>query len=244
MARLLVVVAFALAGCGSVSAPSSLPSSATPVGSATPFASAAPTSTPAASPSGTAGCPSQAPIPTSSQGASSAEAAPLQTGALAPGRYAATAFDPQLTFTVGDGWTALIADDPDELALEGQGATILNVTRPSKVVDPKSGAGVAAPDDLIAWLAAHPSLAAALPKPVVVSGVRGRSIEVAPTRDASIFSYPTGDMHFPAGVRIRFFVVPLAGPDLVIVAGGPEASFCRASVEAQQIADSLQIGGS
>jgi len=58
---------------------------------------------------------------------------PIGEGALEAGTYTTTVFDPNLTFTVGDGWHALFPDDVDEVALEGSGS-FLGMTRPATVV--------------------------------------------------------------------------------------------------------------
>ena len=150
---------------------------------------------------------------------------------------------PTFTFTVGDGWTALFPDDSDEMALEGPDRAFFAVTRPGKVVDPESGTAVATPDDLTTWLATHPSLTPSSPEPVLVSGIASQSIEVTPAegKDVRVFAYPSGDMHFASGLRIRFYVLPLDGPDMVIVVGAPEAAFSSSADLAQQIVDSIEI---
>jgi hypothetical protein len=89
----------------------------------------------------------------------------LRVGALAPGAYATTAFEPRLTFTLGEGWSASFQDDDDEVALEHASGTFLYMTRVTKVIDPATLSTVAAPDDLVGWLSTHPRLAAASPEP-------------------------------------------------------------------------------
>jgi len=181
--------------------------------------------------------------PTSSPSPAPTGPSAIERGSLAAGRYTTTAFDPTFTFTVGDGWTALFPDDSDEMALEGPDRAFFAVTRPGKVVDPESGTAVATPDDLTTWLATHPSLTPSSPEPVLVSGIASQSIEVTPAegKDVRVFAYPSGDMHFASGLRIRFYVLPLDGPDMVIVVGAPEAAFSSSADLAQQIVDSIEI---
>jgi hypothetical protein len=202
----------------------------------------APTGAPTSNPPATA---TALPVATSLSPTAATEPAQLREGPLAAGRYTTTAFEPTFTFSLSDDWTALFSDDTDEMALEGPDGAFFAITRPRQVVDPTSSAAVAAPDDLTAWLAAHPSFKANPPEPVVVSGLDGQSIEVVPEGrgDVAVFAYRTGNMHFPSGLRIRFHVLPLDGPDMVIVVGAPEASFPDVADRAQQIIESLEITG-
>lgn len=143
---------------------------------------------------------SSATSPSASAVSSSPTFAAIQPGALAAGRYATTAFEPQLEFTVEDGWRALFADDSDELALEGEQGDIFSITRPTQVIDPVSGRAVETPEDLVAWLATHPSLESQAPEPIEVDGLSGQSIDTTPTAsDVPVFAYEAGKHALPFG---------------------------------------------
>jgi hypothetical protein len=168
---------------------------------------------------------------------------PIGEGALEAGTYTTTVFDPNLTFTVGDGWHALFPDDVDEVALEGSGS-FLGMTRPATVVDPAPTGAIPAPDDVATWLVQHPSLVSTAPTTVEIAGQEGVTFDVGlqpGTAQLDIFAYPTGNLHLQPGTRTRFWVVPMEGPDLVILAIAEEASFEEAVVRAEQVVASLLI---
>ena len=162
-------------------------------------------------------------VSASASQASSDGVAPLRMGMLPAGTYSTTRFEPTLILTLGEGWTQLFADDADEVALENKPEGVaLNITRVTRVVDPRNGSRVEAPEDLIAWLASHPALSASEPEPVTVAGIEGRTLTIGPsTGDVPLFSYPSGDMRLPPTEQARIYVVPLDGPDLTVFQAGP-----------------------
>jgi hypothetical protein len=117
--------------------------------------------------------------------------------------------------------------------------------RVAKVVDPVSHAAVAAPDDLVAWLASHPDLDAGTPQDVTVGGIDGRSIEVSNTSadDVDIFAYPTGNLRVSSDTHAVFWVLPYDGADLVFGGLAPIGSFEGVRPEIQSLIDSVEIGG-
>lgn len=169
----------------------------------------------------------------------------LGEGAMEAGTYKATAFDPPLTFTLGEGWSALFAPDEDEIALDGPDGSFLNITRVTEVMDPQTDAPVAAPDDLIAWLAALPGVTESEPMPIEVAGLAAQSIDLSLGESApeiETFVYPTGNMRIPPGTHDRYIVIPLDGPDLTIVFGsGSECGLDAVMPMIQPILDSLAI---
>jgi hypothetical protein len=183
------------------------------------------------------------PVASPSASASPMIPVPIREGALVAGTYTTTAFDPTLTFTLGDGWHALFPDDTDEVAFEGAGA-FLGMTRPAGVVDPPPRGKVPTPDDVATWLSQHPSLVATAPTAVEIAGQEGVTFEVGLDSSLSqldIFAYPTGNLHLQPGTRGRVWVVPMDGSDLVILAMAPEADFEEAAVRAEQVVASLLI---
>ena len=168
----------------------------------------------------------------------------------APGVSATTAFRPRLTFPINDDrWQVLFDDDEDELALEddsGKGTMFL-AGRISQVVGP-DGAVMDAPDDLVALLGSYPMLTATAPAGTTVDARPATSIDITneDRQQADLFAFanafPTGNFHIPPGTRLRFTVVPMDGPDLVITTGGPIDEFDAAMARTKPMLDSLQIG--
>ena len=167
----------------------------------------------------------------------------LRSGALPPGQYTTTAFQPTVAFTLDDGWRGMFPDDDDEVALEGPGGAFFAISRVSEVVDPTTGAAVAAPDDLVEWLTTHPRLTSETPRSVTIGGLPGQVVDVNVTSgsELEIFAFATGDLRIPAGVTYRCNVVPLDGPDMTIIVGAPSAGFADAVEIVQPVLDSLVI---
>jgi hypothetical protein len=84
-------------------------------------------------------------------------------------------------------------------------------------VHPVSGESVDAPEDLMGWLAQHPALYAEQIQPAEIAGLSGAMLDAHATTLQDTFAYPTGNMRVNAGDRVRYYVLPLDGPDLTIV---------------------------
>jgi len=194
-------------------------------------------------PPGAAAATGEAQTPSTSASTLSTGPVPLRAGALDAGTYTTTSFDPPLTFTLGDGWQAMFQDDEDEVALDHAGA-FLSMTRPSQVIDPTPVGAVPAPDDLATWLSQRPSLVATKPTAVEIVGREGLTFDVGlehGKEQVDIFWFPTGSLHLVAGTRTRVWVLPMDGPDLVILSMTEEASFQEAVDRAEQVLNSLVI---
>lgn len=168
----------------------------------------------------------------------------IRAGTLTPGPYTTTAFQPTLTFTVGDGWNGMFPDDSDEIALNDSQEGLFAITRVTQVIDPATRVtAIPVPDDLIAWFTTHPQLTAEAPRPVTIAGLSGRSVDVVVTdgSEPDMFAYESGNMYIPAGFRIRYIVLPLDGPDLTIVVGAAKDAFDATIERAQVMLDSLAI---
>lgn len=167
----------------------------------------------------------------------------LRSGALPPGEYTTTAFEPTLMFTLGDGWLGLFPDDDDEVALEGPGGAFFAISRVSEVVDPTTRAAVAAPDDLIEWMTTHPQLTAETPTVVTIAGLSAQTVDVTVTdgSEREIFAFPSGNLKIPEGVTYRCHVLRLDGPDMTIIIGAPKAAFADAVENIQPVLDSMGI---
>lgn len=167
----------------------------------------------------------------------------LSAGALAPGTYTTTAFQPRLTFVLGDGWRGLFPDDDDEVALEGDDGLFFAVTRVSKVVDPTTHTAVAVPDDLVSWLATHPALTADAPAAASIGGLTGQWLDVTAgnSSEVELFAYPSGNLRIVQGATFRIHVLSMEGPDLTIIVGAPASNLPTAVELAQPVLDSLEI---
>jgi hypothetical protein len=163
-------------------------------------------------------------------------------GKLAAGTYRTTAFEPTLTFAVGEGWTTFFQDDDDEVALEHVTGPFLAMTRVKQVVDPSTGDAVAVPDDLIGWFAAHPAFKAEAPEAATVAGLKGRSILIrSGSRTTETFAYPSGNMRVNDENTVRYYVLPMDGPDLAVVVQSPTAGWDAAETLVEPILSSLEV---
>ena len=181
-----------------------------------------------------------APMTTATSAAASSGAQPLTMGTLPAGEYQTTDFDPTLTFTLPDGWHQYFDEDVDEIALGGPGAD-MNVTRPSRVLDPETGT-VDAPEDLADWLLNHSRFVAIEAESARVDGIEARVIDIeGPAGTVEFFVYPEGNMRLPAGVAARFVVVPMDGPDLVLIVLPTGGTLAEAIDATQPIINSLAI---
>jgi hypothetical protein len=170
----------------------------------------------------------------------------LHEGTLYAGRYATAQFDPTLRFTLGSGWTAPFQEDGNEIALDRANEDFLGITRVSRVIDPATGDTVPVPDDLAGWLLRNPNFEWSGPGiAVTVGGLRGTMLEgrvdagLVPT---DTFAYPEGNMRIIGGDRMRYYVLPLEGPDLtIVVAGRRESGWVSTLAAVQVVLDSLEI---
>lgn len=186
------------------------------------------------------------PMPTASPLASGPHK--ITGGLLQPGDYTTTVFKPTLLFTVGEGWIALAADDPTGIGMDRADETgLFAFTRLAKVVDGTTHQAVAAPDDLIGWLLAHPSFDWSGGRtPVEIAGLAGEMVEghVRGTGSSDLFAYDEGNLRVIGGSHVRFYALPLEGRDLTIVVAGfeNETNYEAISKAAQTILDSLEVG--
>lgn len=215
----LGVMIGSLAGCGTGGA----------VTSAAPTAIAASTATPA---------PTASPLESGLH--------KITAGSLAAGDYTTTVFKPTLHFTLAEGWNGNFPDDADGVALNrGDDRSILGMSQVSQVVDPATHKAVPVPDDLIGWLAAHPSFEWAGPSaPVEIGGLSGGTLkgelkDGKPQTD--IFAYDTGNFRAVPGNPIQFYVLALDGGNLTIVVMAEDSYFAEFSTASQAVLDSLEV---
>ena len=191
--------------------------------------------------SGATAAPTTAVAPTNATvTAESSGAQPLTMDTMPAGEYQTRNFDPTLTFTLPDGWHQYFDEDVDEIALGGPNAD-MNITRPSRVLDPETGT-VDAPEDLADWLLNHSQFVATEAESARVAGIESRVIDIEGTAGTiEFFAYPEGNMRLPAGAAARFVVVPMDGPDLVLVVVPVGGTLADAIGATQLIVNSLAI---
>lgn len=173
-----------------------------------------------------------------------AEAKSIAAGSLDPGSYdSGSAFAPALRLTVDEpGWRALFAPDDDELALEHEDGRFLAFTRVTRVVDPKTGQDVDAPDNLAEWLSEHPALQPTRSAPASIGGASGTRVDASPTEsDTNLFWYESGSMHTVPQVRWRVYVVDVDGTPLTIVFGAPTESFRQGVEKLEPLLESVVL---
>ena len=127
---------------------------------------------------------------------------PDVTRKLDPGTYRTEEFEPAFSFEVGEGWTHLPLEEPDDLVLAREQTELLRFFKVREVYKPNELYGVVeAPDDLVGWLRRHPYLRTSAPQTVTVGGIEGQRIDVV-----------VGDL--PEGHRVG-----ACGPDCVDLFG-------------------------
>ena len=103
-------------------------------------------------------------------------------GDVPAGTYATTNFDPDITFTVPDGWTnqedlpdeflLQLVDDPRYLGIYGDAVAPMECDEA-----PQPGVGHTV-EDLTEWLTSHPGLITTEPEPVSVGGLDGVFLDI------------------------------------------------------------------
>ena len=186
--------------------------------------------------------PTAAPDPTATPAPTGPQ--PLRMGTLPAGEYQTNLFEPQLVFALPEGWSQFFPDEDDEMYM-GSSDAELAISVADEVVDPESRSPVEAPEDLSAWIAAHPSFGSPEPVEIQIGGVDSRYLDLAgPSADTKLLHFPGGDFHIPPGVATRIYVVPLDGHDLSLIVMPPQGGSIEEAIDAtQSIIDSLAIEG-
>jgi hypothetical protein len=147
-----------------------------------------------------------------------------QRSALPAGAYRSTAFHPQITFTLSDGWL-MTGDAPGSFSLEPVASDQVGVHAfrsplPGSQdadcpITPASGVGPTAAD-LVDWIRSRPGLSVGDPSPVSLGGFAGRQIDVR------IVDGWTPSCPFAGGIpTVPLFVSP-ADPSFRWVVAGSE----------------------
>jgi hypothetical protein len=177
---------------------------------------------------------------------------------LPPGEYRSVAFEPSLSFRVGEGWVHAAPELPDKLAISpggGPGDPLLifrnlrGVYKPAKSID--TPPVIKAPDDMVGWFQNHPYLKTEKPEPVTVGGVEGVRFdwvvaEDAPYAEVDTFRYSDGsDAAAAKGFGYRAIVLENAKGETVTIGIGSKASeFDEFAPEAQKVLETVKWSGS
>jgi hypothetical protein len=176
---------------------------------------------------------------------------------LSAGRYAATVFEPAVSFSVGDGWMTAGSETRDGIPLvEANGPTIIGFLNVEEVFDPSQpDETIPAPDDMLSWLNEHPRLDTEEPSRVSVGGVAGQQFDAISTEtvDAKVCSEPCAplfafgdgnDFWLGESEKYRFIVLDdVGGETVTILFGGPAVEFEETLPKAQKVLDTVEWQG-
>jgi hypothetical protein len=189
---------------------------------------------------------------------SEARAIPKPGKTLAAGQYTTGVFKPALSFTVGEGWIAIIPEARDAVAIGKRDVPLsIGAVNVEEVFDPSDpGQRVAAPDDMAAWLQKHPSLDTEEPGRVSVGGISGqqfdaiasepKDIEGCPEPCVPLLALSVGETFWLAeSEKYRFIVLDdVEGETVTLIFGGPAVEFEEFLPEAQKVLDTVEWSSS
>jgi hypothetical protein len=162
---------------------------------------------------------------------------------LASGRYAKSAFEPYITFEVGQGWTTEqqsagffdIQDDPgspDVVAVQWA-----NVQ------------GAETPEDVVNEILEKTDLRVTDPVPVAIDGITGLRVTVETTDPADtdppvfhpVLTVTPGPLSIASGRRLEVTLLDMDGSVLAVLVGGSVAEWDRAREMSRPVLDSMTI---
>ena len=184
---------------------------------------------------------------------------PEDTRELEPGTYRTEEFEPAFSFRVGEGWTHLPPEKPDDLAL-ARGQIGLRFFKARWVFKPNERYEVVeAPDDLAGWVRRHPYLRTSAPQTATVGGVEGKRFDVAvgdppehrlggACGSDCVDQFRLGDgtsLGIAKGEKARGIVLEDVGGETVLIGiGGPADELDEHAPEAQKVIDTVRWRGS
>ncbi len=186
---------------------------------------------------------------------------PDETRKLSPGTYRTEEFEPAFSFRVGEGWTHLPPEKPDDLVLARGQTELLRFFKPRDVFKPNERYDrVEAPDDLVGWLRRHPYLRTSAPQTVTVGGIEGQRIGFVVVGDlpeghrvgacgpdcVDLFGLSDGTaLGVAKGEKVGWVVLEDVRGDTVVIGFlGPADEFDEHAPEAQKVIDTVQWRGS
>lgn len=168
---------------------------------------------------------------------------PLAEGELPAGRYKTSAFEPRVLLEVPAGWATL-----------HEGAAFFDVNRPLLQPEQEGGPiwdvailvarldGDEAPGDVIDGLEENPSLEVSGEARAALDGAEGISVDVEPTSESTIVSFPEGSLAAFPGRKLRVYAVDVDGRTIVLVVDGAAETFDEDLEAARPVLDSLEFG--
>src|ERR687893_194143 len=183
---------------------------------------------------------------------------PEDTRKLGPGTYRSEEFEPSFSFKVGEGWTNLPPEMPDNLALAWGQIWFLRLFKAQEVNKPTELYEVVdAPKDLVGWLRRHPYLRTSTPEPVEVGGIEGVRLDgvvgdlpedhvgACGPDCVDLFKLSDGSaLGSLKGDKVRGILLEdVKGETVIIGFGGPADEFDMQAAETQQVLDSVQWRG-
>lgn len=165
---------------------------------------------------------------------------PFGIGAVPAGLHDFTVFSPRLSMVFGDGWTAVVPPDDDEIALDGP--VFLAISRPSLVVDPDTGQNVPLPGDVIQWVATHRNLEAGEPVAATLGERTASMIDATAMEGTKVFAFSAADAILVGkGDMMRLIVSDVNGTTVTALMIATPAEFDQAVAAGQELLDTLRF---
>lgn len=163
---------------------------------------------------------------------------------LAAGTYTREGFEPRITFTVDEGWTAEQATSGFFDIQDEPGSLDVVAVQFANVV------GGASADEVIAQLVSNDELSVSEPESLKVGGTEGTRVAVdttdPPETDPPVFhpvlTVAAGPLSIASGRRLQVNLFDTPDGVLAILVGGSVAEWDRALVFAGPVLDSVTIG--
>jgi hypothetical protein len=166
---------------------------------------------------------------------------PFGIGPVPAGLHDFAVFSPQISLVFGDGWTAVVPPDDDQIVLEGP--VFLTISRPTQVVRPGTENELEpAPADVIQWIIDHPNLEAADPTQSLLGGEPARQIDATALQGAKVFAFgPAEAILVGKGDRMRLIVSEVNGTTVTALMIAAPADFAQAVAAGQALLDTLRF---
>jgi hypothetical protein len=166
---------------------------------------------------------------------------PFGIGPVPAGLHDFAVFSPQLSMVFGDGWTAVVPPDDDQIVLEGP--IFLAISRPNQVVKPGTQNELEpAPDDIIEWIATHKDLDATEPVATALGERAASAVDATAIEGAKIFAFSASDaILLGRGDMMRLIVSDVNGTTVAALMIAPPADFDQAVAAGQELLDTLRF---